>query len=378
VERIDYPVIAVPRRRGASGVAAAGLAFLLLESAIAEASGADARLAALAAIGVAIGATLLGTNFGFSNAFRRAAELRDFTIFRAHALMFALAAAIIVPLIAAGSALGLPLEGFATPIGPSFVLGAALFGVGMQMSGGCASGTLYLLGGGNGKFAVVLVAFVLGSTVGAAHMGFWWSLPALPPVTVFTIGPWPLALAGEIGLFAAVAIATTLLAGSGQQGLPRSLRNGAIALALLNGATVLVAGRPWSETYGFALWGSKLAAALGWHPEGWAFWQGSPALQASIFTDKTSIMDLSILIGAFLAGAWNGSLALRLGGSWKSVLSGVLGGFAMGYGARLSGGCNIGAYFSAMASGDLSGWVWAAVALSTTALGLGARRLIER
>ncbi len=42
----------------------------------------------------------------------------------------------------------------------------------------------------------------------------------------------------------------------------------------------------------------------------------------------------------------------------------------MGYGARLSDGCNIGAYFSALASGSLSGWVWVAAAFVGSAIGL--------
>lgn len=352
-------------------------AFFLLEAAIAVASNMDLRLAALALIGAAIGATLRGANFGFSSAFRRAAEHGDFSIFRAHALMFALASAIIVPLLGAGSVFGVPLTGFATPIGLSFVLGAALFGVGMQMAGGCASGTLYLLGGGNAKYALVLAAFILGSVVGAAHIGFWWSLPALPPITIFSLGSWPLALGIELAAFAAVAAATVLLARPGQEPLPVALRNGAILLAILNVATLLVAGRPWSETFGFTLCGSKLAAALGAHPETWAFWQGSAALGASVFTDKTSIMDLSIVVGAFLSEAWKANAAPDPCGSRASWLSGGIGGFAMGYGARLSGGCNIGAYFSAMASGDLSAWIWAVVAFSTTMLGLRARRFIE-
>ena len=46
----------------------------------------------------------------------------------------------------------------------------------------------------------------------------------------------------------------------------------------------------------------------------------------------------------------------------------------MGYGARLADGCNIGAYFSAIASGSFSGYVWAAAALLGSALGIRLRR----
>ena len=60
---------------------------------------------------------------------------------------------------------------------------------------------------------------------------------------------------------------------------------------------------------------------------------------------------------------------------WKLALGAVLGGIAMGYGARLAGGCNIGAYFSGIASFSLHGWIWAVVALGGTWVGLRLRPL---
>ena len=52
----------------------------------------------------------------------------------------------------------------------------------------------------------------------------------------------------------------------------------------------------------------------------------------------------------------------------------------MGYGARLSFGCNIGAYFSGIASTSLHGWLWLLAALFVTPLGvtLRARLTAER
>lgn len=45
----------------------------------------------------------------------------------------------------------------------------------------------------------------------------------------------------------------------------------------------------------------------------------------------------------------------------------------MGYGARLSNGCKIGAYLSALASGSLSGWVWVGAAFVGSVIGLRLR-----
>ena len=42
----------------------------------------------------------------------------------------------------------------------------------------------------------------------------------------------------------------------------------------------------------------------------------------------------------------------------RSAVAAIVGGLLLGYGARLAYGCNIGAYFSGIASGSLHGWVW--------------------
>jgi uncharacterized membrane protein YedE/YeeE len=57
------------------------------------------------------------------------------------------------------------------------------------------------------------------------------------------------------------------------------------------------------------------------------------------------------------------------------VLASILGGLLMGYGARLAFGCNIGAFFSGVASASLHGWVWFAMAMIGTALGTWLRPL---
>ena len=55
--------------------------------------------------------------------------------------------------------------------------------------------------------------------------------------------------------------------------------------------------------------------------------------------------------------------------SLKQVVAAILGGLLMGYGARLAGGCNIGALFSGIASLSLSGWVFAVFLLAGAWIG---------
>jgi uncharacterized protein len=167
-------------------------------------------------------------------------------------------------------------------------------------------------------------------------------------------------------------------------GLARLLRGpwplvaGAVALAVLNFATLALAGRHWGITSAFALWGSKAAALIGFDPASWPFWSPPAqraALENSILADVTSVMDFGIVLGALLAAALAGRFAPAWRVPLRSAVAAVVGGLMLGYGARLAYGCNIGAYFSGIASGSLHGWAWLASAFLGNVLGTRLRPL---
>jgi uncharacterized membrane protein YedE/YeeE len=70
---------------------------------------------------------------------------------------------------------GLPIpgQGFIAPISLATVIGGIIFGIGMVISGGCASGTLMRVGEGFTQQMISIVFFVIGSFLGAATFGFW-------------------------------------------------------------------------------------------------------------------------------------------------------------------------------------------------------------
>ncbi|GMQ64076.1 YeeE/YedE thiosulfate transporter family protein [Vallitalea maricola] len=72
---------------------------------------------------------------------------------------------------------GLPIPGmgYVVPISFATVIGAFLFGIGMVIAGGCASGTLMRVGEGFWMQLLSLVFFVVGSLWGAHDFG-WWKL----------------------------------------------------------------------------------------------------------------------------------------------------------------------------------------------------------
>lgn len=345
------------------------------------------RQAGLFLVGMALGISLLHAAFGFTGGWKRMVVEQRSRAMRAQLLMVGVAALGFFPLLGASPIDGRSLVGALAPVGVAVAVGAAMFGVGMQMAGGCGSGTLFTVGGGSKRMVVVLVFFVIGALLGTNHLGWWLELPALPPVSlVHSLGVGQglivtlLALAGvywvvrsrEQRIHGSVEPLSLLPAGRVQQGGwagvifgPWSLLAGALALAGLNILTLWLAGHPWSITYAFGLWGAKVADALGWNVAQWPFWQApynARALNDSVLADVTSVMNFGLLLGSALAAALAGRFALARQLSWGDYATAVVGGLLMGYGARISFGCNVGALFSGIASGSLHGWLWFACA----------------
>ena len=63
--------------------------------------------------------------------------------------------------------------------------------------------------------------------------------------------------------------------------------------------------------------------------------------------------------------------------SGRSLAAAVIGGLLLGYGARIAYGCNIGAYFSGIASGSLHGWLWLVAAFAGNIAGTSLRPMFD-
>ncbi|MFG6147558.1 YeeE/YedE family protein [Halobacillus sp. B23F22_1] len=352
--------------------------------------------ALLLVIGLLLGYTLFHARFGFTSAFRRMMSVGNGQALRSHMLMLAVAVTLFAPILAFGyTFFGGEVAGYVSPVGISLLVGAFMFGVGMQLGGGCASGTLYAVGGGRSVMLVTLLFFIIGSTIGAAHLPFWTEdLPAFEPVSLATStglgygGAWLLSIA-LFGIIAWITLvvekkkkAPKMAPVPSTSGWKRILRGSwplftaAIVLAVLNALTLMTRGAPWGITSAFALWGSKVAQFFGMDVASWGYWQGENAavLQSSIFADSTTVLNLGVILGAFLASAAGGLFKFsKL--NVKNVMASVIGGLLMGYGARLAFGCNIGAYFGGIASFSLHGYLWGILALGGTFLALYLRPL---
>src|SRR5713226_1361702 len=192
---------------GPVGVAVAALAAaaLYLNAAV------SGRQALLFLVGGAAGVVLYHAAFGFTASWRTFIVDRRGAGIRAQMLMLALTCLVFFPALGSGQAFGQTVRGSVSPVGVSVVIGAFLFGVGMQLGGGCASGTLYSAGGGNTRMVATLGAFVAGSVIATAHMPWWTALPAAKPISLITwLGTFT-ALAVSLAVFALLTLMTILL-----------------------------------------------------------------------------------------------------------------------------------------------------------------------
>jgi len=345
------------------------------------------KQATLFAIGLGLGAALYYSAFGFSAAYRNAIVRKNMSGVLAQIIMIGLATALFAPILADGQA-----SGAWAPVGVQVAIGSFIFGIGMQIGGSCASGTLCTIGGGNLRMVITLIFFCIGAFIGSLSLGWWGQLPDWGTQSLGHIVGWQAAAVSQIILLGLIYLALRYLgrnheqSGLWQQGLgiknlllgPWPIVLSAILLAVLNTLTLLNAGHPWTITWAFTLWGAKLMTTLGWDPSTSAFWSApfqSDALNASIWQDNTSLMNIAVLLGAFGAAFASGKLSFSRNLPLKSLAASIIGGLLMGYGARLAYGCNIGALFSGMASTSLHAWLWIICAIGGTWIGIKLRPL---
>lgn len=128
-------------------------------------------------IGILIGFTLQRSRFCFAAGFRDPFLVGSTSILKS----------IILGLIVTSIGFGIiqytylknnPLDlniipGQIYPLGTNTIIGAILFGIGMVIAGGCASGTLMRIGEGFILQLVVLFGFIIGTILGAKNFSFW-------------------------------------------------------------------------------------------------------------------------------------------------------------------------------------------------------------
>ncbi|HYF76800.1 MAG TPA: YeeE/YedE thiosulfate transporter family protein [Symbiobacteriaceae bacterium] len=218
------------------------------------------------------------------------------------------------------------------------LLGGGLFGVGMVLAGSCASGAFWRLGEGQGSQLWILLGLLAGTWLWALFP-LGGELLAQAPLS-----PWLSALI--IGLLLlAVSLWERTRPARGEELPPLHHERGAWR-------------RPWPPILGAVVIAAALAGFLAATGLTWRL---------------TSMFLLSDAAGALfgLGLVGGGHLSARVGREWRLRGAGrpregllrLAGGLLMGYGARLGGGCTIGALLSSMVTSSGQAWFWFAGAV---------------
>ncbi|GEK59173.1 hypothetical protein CHL76_12415 [Marinococcus halophilus] len=336
-------------------------------------------------IGFFLGFSLFHARFGFSAVYRQIIEKGNTEMLRAHMLMLILVSSFSAAIFILSPAFfgTVPIPALSA-VSVGLVVGAFIFGFGMEIGSGLAPSSFYEAEGGRTALICTLAGFTVGTVAGASHFGFWnTSLPSFEPVS--------LAVDTGIGYIWAWVIQIVFLSliafGSyvhkkrtrppALPPLPSAaswsriifgswpLWVGAVILAVLNALIFLVQGEPWKLTASFPLWGSKIATVLGMDVSDWKYWFEQDqfvALHQPVMMDSMSIINFGVVLGTVVTLAMNRQIRFsRI--APRVALIALVGGALMGYGASISFGANIGAYFSGIASFSLHAWIWLVMAV---------------
>jgi uncharacterized membrane protein YedE/YeeE len=329
----------------------------------------DPALAPLLAVALLTGAMFVWLDYGFTGGFRAFLERGDGGVLGAAFIVPAVAALVVIPVATM-------LEGhgrFVAPVGLSLVLGAAVFGVGMQLTNGCGSGTLVAVGQGSRRMLIALPFFCVGGVLGSLVLPAALAWPGIGEVDLTArFGPW-----GGLAATEALLLAGALLVLQGRRPPPGKLLAGAV-IGALAAVLFLVSGQPWGVTMGLTVWGAQAVQAAGIDLSATAFWSDpwmAGALAGPLLATHAATSNVGVILGALLATAAMGRLRHGVPIGVRQSLAAALGGLLMGIGARLSFGCNVGAFLGGTSSGSLHGFVWIAAALPGCWVGIRLRPL---
>ncbi len=180
-------------------IAIIGIGFFIANSA--------PKSALMWGFGVAAGFTLQRSRFCFTASLRDPVLTGGTSLTKAVVIAIATATVGFSAMQYSAATKGAAIPGNISPAGVHTAIGAIMFGIGMVIAGGCASGTLMRVGEGFLMQMLSLVFFIIGSLWGAKDFG-WWSAKFMPKSGVFLpqVLGWPLALLLQFGLLLGIYI----------------------------------------------------------------------------------------------------------------------------------------------------------------------------
>lgn len=380
----------------------------------------DVKLPLFLVTGLALGYILTRSKYGFAGGIKRIYLTGEGSLTRSLLLMFVIsivaAAGIhygaaqkggIVAYKAVEGDMVIPGSGFVAPADLTTVIGGILFGIGMMLGGGCASGTLTDSGEGSARGWIVTIFFCIGGILGHWMLPWWGA-------SVFSSVGTRLYLPDVFGYLGATIISLLILLGL--YGITQSYENkrrnqgtlteivyegyekplsevkeykffsketyhklfverwsftrGGILIAVMFVFIMNTTGSSWGASGPYTLWGVWFFQKLGISFSSPAFEGVVKTVNNGLINNTVSIRNIGIMSGAVIALLLAGRFKFDFNFKVKDTVFYALGGILMGYGAKVAGGCNVGALYSGIANFSLSGWLFMASLILGGIIGL--------
>ena len=288
-----------------------------------------------------------------------------------------------------------PSDANVLPVGLSTLVAGTLFGVGMVLAGGCVSGSLYRMGEGYIGSWLAIAGVMVGLFFLNNSWNWWWDNLISSESQIW--------MPAEISYTGAI-IVTTLIMGAllylavwrerkanagfvmpeikrkSEESSPTSAASeltgyvkntfrkewspivGGVALGVLN-ILLFIRFRPLGVVGEISRWTTSLSNALGLEE---LHLKGMEGLGACVMTVADGswftsgfFLNSGIVAGALASAVFAREFKLRIPQTPVRYVQSIVGGVIMGYGAGLGVGCTLGAFFSAVPSLALNGWVYA-------------------
>ncbi|WAW14893.1 YeeE/YedE family protein [Peptostreptococcus equinus] len=143
-----------------------------------------------------------------------------------------------------------------------------------------------------------------------------------------------------------------------------TLKTAAIIIAVIFTILMGVTKAGWGASTPYGLWFGKFLMLFGVSSKSLSNFTLMPdvAFSMPFFSHPINVQNFGIVVGTAMylltAGIFKQTFYSELKINSKEALFYVLGGFSMGFGTRLSNGCNVGALYTPIANFSLSGWIF--------------------
>ena len=294
-----------------------------------------------------------------------------------------------------------PSSAHVLPFGISTIVAGTIFGVGMVTAGGCVSGTIYRIAEGYVASVITMIGVFIGTILLIISWDFWWdnfisNEPKIFLPSTQSIGYGLSLLITIIGIVLVYFIVVYVETKSGVRNFNISKKpdlKEKTFLQTIKENIENIFSKSWTATMG--------GVALGFISIIYFIFHSPPGVTGEIMKQSMSISEsinlsegplkgisslsgclgssigsglishtfvstVGVFFGALVSALLSQEFKIRTPKEPKRYIQSLSGGVLMGYSASLGIGCTIGAFFSAIPSFSLSGWLFG------LSLGIGA------